>query len=96
MRVMVLVKANEDSEQGDYAGHEEEFAAMGKYNEELLKAGIMLAGEGLTPSSQGKRVDVRRGRRQPGSSTGRSPRRRNSSAASGSGRSPRWTRPSSG
>jgi hypothetical protein len=56
MRVMVLVKANEDSERGDYSGHEEEFAAMGKYNEELLKAGIMLAGEGLTPSSEGKRV----------------------------------------
>ena len=56
MRVMVLVKANEDSERGDYSGHAEEFAAMGKYNEELLKAGIMLAGEGLTPSSEGKRV----------------------------------------
>jgi len=56
MRVMVLVKANEEGERGDYSGHEEEFAAMGKYNEELLKAGIMLAGEGLTPSSQGKRV----------------------------------------
>jgi hypothetical protein len=49
MRVMVLVKATEDSEKGDYAGHEAEFAAMGRYNEELLKAGIMLAGEGLTP-----------------------------------------------
>jgi len=56
MRVMVLVKANEDSEKGEYAGHEAEFAAMGKYNEELLKAGIMLAGEGLTPTSDGKRV----------------------------------------
>jgi len=56
MRVMVLVKANEDSERDDYSGHEEEFAAMGKYNEELLKAGIMLAGEGLRPSSEGKRV----------------------------------------
>lgn len=56
MRVMVLVKATEDSEKGDYASHEEEFAAMGKYNEELLKAGIMLAGEGLAPSAEGKRV----------------------------------------
>ncbi|MGZ3304137.1 MAG: YciI family protein, partial [Isosphaeraceae bacterium] len=56
MRVMVLVKATEDSEKGEYAGHEEEFAAMGRYNEELLEAGIMLAGEGLTPSSQGKRL----------------------------------------
>ena len=57
MRVMVLVKASEESEKGDYSGHAEEFAAMGKYNEELVKAGIMLAGEGLTPSSQGKRVE---------------------------------------
>ena len=57
MRVMVLVKATEDSEKGEYAGHEEEFAAMGRYNEELLRAGIMLAGEGLAPSSQGKRLD---------------------------------------
>ena len=56
MRVMVLVKATADSEQGNYAEHADEFAAMGKYNEELLKAGIMLAGEGLTPSSEGKRV----------------------------------------
>ena len=56
MRVMVLVKANEDSERGNYAGHEEEFAAMGKYNEELVKSGIMLAGEGLAPTAEGKRV----------------------------------------
>jgi hypothetical protein len=56
MRVMVLVKANEDSEQGNYADHVDEFAAMGKYNQELVKAGIMLAGEGLAPSSDGKRV----------------------------------------
>lgn len=56
MRVMVLVKANEDSERGNYAEHADEFAAMGKYNEELLKAGIMLAGEGLAPSSEGKRL----------------------------------------
>jgi hypothetical protein len=57
MRVMVLVKATEDSERGEYAGHEEEFAAMGRYNEELLKAGIMLAGEGLMPSSAGRRLE---------------------------------------
>jgi hypothetical protein len=57
MRVMVLVKATEDSEQGNYADHVDEFVAMGKYNEELLKAGIMLAGEGLTPSSEGKRLE---------------------------------------
>jgi len=56
MRVMVLVKATEDSEQGNYADHVDEFEAMGRYNEELLKAGIMLAGEGLAPSSAGKRL----------------------------------------
>lgn len=57
MRVMVLVSATEDSEQGNYAEHAEEFAAMGKYNEELVKAGVMLAGEGLAPSSDAKKVD---------------------------------------
>jgi hypothetical protein len=57
MRVMVFVHATEDSEQGKYAEHADEFVAMGKYNEELVKAGIMLAGEGLEPSSGGKLVD---------------------------------------
>jgi hypothetical protein len=95
MRVMVLVKATEDSEKGEYAGHEEEFAAMGTYNEELLKAGIMLAGEGLTPSSQAGAWSSA-ATAAAGSSTGRSRRRRNSSAASGSGRSRQWMRPSSG
>jgi hypothetical protein len=57
MRVMVLVKATEDSEQGNYADHVDEFEAMGKYNEALVKAGIMLAGEGLAPSSTGKRLE---------------------------------------
>jgi hypothetical protein len=57
MRVMVLVHATEDSEQGNYAGRVGEFEAMGKYNEELVKAGVMLAGEGLEPSSDGKRLD---------------------------------------
>jgi hypothetical protein len=56
MRVMVFVHATEDSEQGNYAEHVDEFEAMGKYNEELVKAGVMLAGEGLQPSSQGKRL----------------------------------------
>jgi hypothetical protein len=55
MRVMVLVKATEDSEAGVMPSAEL-LAAMGRYNEELVKAGIMLAGEGLKPSSQGKRV----------------------------------------
>lgn len=55
MRVMVLVKASKDSEAGVLPS-EESIAAMTKYNEELVKAGIMLAGEGLQPSSKGKRV----------------------------------------
>ena len=55
MRVMVIVKANADSEAG-ILPTTEELAQMGKYNEELAKAGIMLAGEGLQASSQGKRV----------------------------------------
>jgi hypothetical protein len=58
MRVMVLVKATKDSEQGFMSTPEmtEMLNAMGKYNEELVKAGIMQAGEGLHPSSKGKRV----------------------------------------
>ncbi len=55
MRVMVMVKANKDSEAGVMPSTEL-LTAMGKYNEELVKAGVMLAGEGLHPSSKGKRV----------------------------------------
>ncbi|MBW8873837.1 MAG: YciI family protein [Acidobacteria bacterium] len=55
MRFMVIVKANKDSEAGVMPS-EELLTAMGKYNEELVKAGIMLAAEGLQPSSKGKRV----------------------------------------
>lgn len=55
MRVMVIVKATKDSEAGVLPS-KELLTAMGKYNEELVKAGIMLAGEGLKPSSKGKRV----------------------------------------
>jgi hypothetical protein len=55
MRVMVLVKANEDSEAGVLPSTEL-LTEMGKFNEDLVKAGIMLAGEGLKPSSDGKRV----------------------------------------
>ena len=55
MRVMVIVKANKDSEAG-MTPTPELFAEMGKFNEELVKAGVMLAGEGLQPSSKGKRV----------------------------------------
>jgi len=58
MRVMVMVKATKDSEAGLRPTKEttEMFEAMGKFNEELVKAGIMLAGDGLKPSSEGKRV----------------------------------------
>jgi hypothetical protein len=55
MRFMILVKANKDSEAGVFPS-EELFTEMGKYNEELVKAGILLAGEGLHPSSKGARV----------------------------------------
>jgi len=55
MRVMVIVKANKDSEAGVMPS-QQLLAAMGNYNEELVKAGVMLAGEGLQPSSKGKRV----------------------------------------
>ena len=56
MRVMVLVKANPDSERRQLPSTEI-LEAMGKYNEELVKAGVMLAGEGLAPTSRGKRVE---------------------------------------
>jgi hypothetical protein len=55
MRVMVIVKATEETEAGAMPS-QEILAAMGNYNEELVKAGVMLAGEGLAASSGGKRV----------------------------------------
>src|SRR5262245_36131719 len=55
MRFMVIVKATEDSEAGKMPS-ERLLAEMGRFNEELVKAGIMLAGEGLHPSSKGVRV----------------------------------------
>jgi hypothetical protein len=55
MRVMVVVKANKDSEAG-VLPDKKMLTEMGKFNEELVKAGIMLAGEGLQASSKGKRV----------------------------------------
>ncbi len=56
MRVMVLIKANERSEAGELPS-QELLEQMTTYNEELLKAGVMLAGEGLRPSSTGVRVE---------------------------------------
>jgi hypothetical protein len=55
MRFMVIVKANNDTEAG-VLPTERELADMGRYNEELVKAGVMLAGEGIQPSAKGKRV----------------------------------------
>ncbi len=55
MRFMVIVKANKDSESGTLPD-EKQLMEMGAYNEELVKAGVMLAGEGLHPSSKGARI----------------------------------------
>ena len=56
MRVIVLVKGSQESEAGEMPSTEE-LAAMGKYNEELVKAGVMLEGEGIAPTSRGKRIE---------------------------------------
>ncbi|HJW46087.1 MAG TPA: YciI family protein [Lysobacter sp.] len=56
MRVLVIVKASRESEAGVMPS-EQLLTEMGKFNEELVKAGVMLAGEGLHPSSRGKRVE---------------------------------------
>jgi hypothetical protein len=61
MRFMVMIKANADSEAGVLPS-EEVIAAMQRYNEELVKAGVLLAGEGLHPSSKGARVRFSGGR----------------------------------
>lgn len=62
MRFMVIVKANAESEAGVMPS-QEILAEMGRYNEELVKAGVMLAGEGLHPSSKGARVRFEGGKR---------------------------------
>ena len=62
MRFMVMVKATKDSEAG-VLPDEKLLTEMGKYNEELVKAGVMLAGEGLQPSSKGARVKFSGGKR---------------------------------
>jgi hypothetical protein len=61
MRFMMLVKADEDSEAGGLPS-KELIAAMGRYNEELVKAGVLLAADGLHPSSKGARVSFAGGR----------------------------------
>ena len=62
MRVLVFVKANKESEAGQMPD-QKLLTEMGNYNEQLVKAGIMLAGEGLHPSSKGKRVRFAGGKR---------------------------------
>jgi hypothetical protein len=62
MRFMIIIKANEMSEAGVLPS-ERLLEAMGKYNEELVKAGVLLAGEGLHPSSKGARVKFSKGKR---------------------------------
>lgn len=62
MRFMILLKSNKDAEAGVLPS-EEILAAMGKFNEELVKAGVMLAGEGLQASSKGARVHFSGGKR---------------------------------
>jgi hypothetical protein len=62
MRFMMLVKANKDSEAGVLPSREL-VAAMGKFNEEMMKAGVLLAGEGLHPSSKGARIKFSGGKR---------------------------------
>jgi hypothetical protein len=62
MRVMVIIKANADSEAGIMPS-EQLLNAMGKFNEELVNAGVMLAGEGLHPSSKAKRIKFSGGQR---------------------------------
>lgn len=62
MRFMVIVKANKESESGKMPSTQE-LTEMGKYNEELVKAGVMLAGEGLLASSKGARVRFENGKK---------------------------------
>ncbi len=64
MRVMVLVKANEESEAG-VLPDEKLLTEMGKFNEELVKAGVMLAGEGLQAELEGRRASSSTGRSGP-------------------------------
>lgn len=87
MRVMVLVKANADTEAGVLPS-EEILTAMGNYNEELVNAGVMLAGEGLHPSSKGVRMRCS-GSDRTVIDGPRSPKPRSCLRASGSGR---WSR----
>ena len=61
MRFMVMVKANKDTEEGVMPS-QEMLESMGKFNEDLVKAGVMLAGEGLQASSKGARISFKQGK----------------------------------
>ena len=93
MKVMVIAKASKASEAGEMPSAEM-FAAMDKFNEELINAGIMLDGTGLTPSSRGARVRFSGSNRTV--TDGPFPRRRNSSPGSRSGRSLHYKKRSTG
>ena len=93
MRCMVIVKAAKDSEKGIMPSAEL-LAAMGKYNDELMKAGIIQGAGGLRPSSQASACDSRA--RSARSSTVPSPRRRSKSLVTGFGRLSLWMKLSSG
>lgn len=94
MKVMVIVKANADSEAGRMPS-EQELSEMGAFNEQLVAAGIMLAGEGLHATQRGRRIHFG-GTAPPGSRPVRSARPANRSPASGCGRCARWRRRSNG
>ncbi len=93
MKVMVIVKANADSEAGRMPS-EQELSEMGAFNEQLVAAGIMLAGEGLHATQRGRRIHSAAG--HPRSRPVRSVLPANRSPASGCGRCGRWTRPLNG
>ena len=98
MRVMVIVKATKEAEAQDspleMEGAAEILEAMGKYNEELVRAGIVLAGDGLKPSKFGKRIHFSGAKRTV--TDGPFAETRSWWPGSGSGRCARWTRRSSG
>ena len=93
MRFMVIVKASKDSEAGVMPSTEL-LAAMGKFNEEMVKAGVMQAGEGLHPTAKGARVQYSAG--QPAVSRVRSTSTAILSPVSGSFKPARWTKRSTG
>lgn len=93
MRVMVLVKATQDSEAGG-PPDPEMMAAMGRFNDELEAAGILRMADGLLPSSHGKRIAF--DAPIAASSMGPFPRSANWSRASGCGKWPTWTKRSPG